>query len=221
MLTTFLVNPPLPYVVVDFRELEETLCRLPAVDAVRIVHDRERISEVHVLASPAKPAKQVVRDVQSLAMARFGVGIDRRAVSVVQLGEEKRGREADRPVITSIKEYPEGSSTTVTVTLTWNSEQFSGSADGPAASSARLRIIGEATLRALEEVLGGGPPLALDAVASTSVGVRPVIIAQVVSMRGVDEEVAVGSALVRGDEAEAVVRAVLDALNRRIPALMR
>jgi hypothetical protein len=206
---------------VDFRELEETLCRLPAVDAVRIVNDRDRISEVHVLASPAKPAKQVVRDVQSLAMARFGVGIDRRAVSVVQLGEEKQRREADRPIITSIKEYPEGPSTTVTVTLTWNSEQFSGSANGPAASSARLRIIGEATLRALEEVLGGGPPLALDAVASTSVGVRPVIIAQVVSMRGVDEEVAVGSALVRGDEAEAVVRAVLDALNRRIPALMR
>ena len=40
-------------------------------------------------------------------------------------------------------------------------------------------------------------------------------------MRGVDEDVAVGSALIRGDEAEAVVRAVLDALNRRIPALMR
>jgi hypothetical protein len=206
---------------VDFRELEETLCRLPAVDAVRIVHDRDRISEVHVLASPSKPAKQVVRDIQSLAMARFGVGIDRRAVSVVQLGEEKRGREADRAIITSIKEYPEGPSTTVTVTLTWSGEQFSGSASGPAAASARLRIIGEATLRALEEVLGGGPPLALDAIATTSVGVRPVVVAQVVSMRGVDEEVAVGSALIKGEEAEAVVRAVLDALNRRMPALMR
>ena len=215
------MGPPLRYVAVDFRELEETLCRLPAVDAVRIVNDRDRISEVHVLASPAKPAKQVVRDIQSLAMARFGIGIDRRAVSVVQLGEEKRRTEADRPVITSIKEYPEGPSTTVTVTLTWNGEQFSGSESGPAAASARLRIIGEATLRALEEVLGGGPPLALDAVANTSVGVRPVVVGQVVSMRGVHEEVAVGSALVKGDVAEAVVRAVLDALNRRIPALMR
>ena len=78
-----------------------------------------------------------------------------------------------------------------------------------------------ATLRALEEVLGGGPPLALEAIAATSVGVRPVVVAQVVSMRGVDEEVAVGSALIKGEEAEAVVRAVLDALNRRIPALMR
>lgn len=220
-MTTLPGTPRLRYVVVDFRELEETLCRLPAVDAVRIVHDRGRISEVHVLASPSKPAKQVVRDVQSLAMARFGVGIDRRAVSVVQLGDDRKRTEADRPVITSIKEYPEGPSTTVTVTLTWNGEQYTGSAAGPAASSARLRIIGEATLRALEEVLGGGPPLALDAIATTSVGVRPVIVAQVVSMRGVDEEVAVGSALIKGEEAEAVVRAVLDALNRRIPALMR
>ncbi len=205
----------------NFRELEETLCRLPAIDAVRIVNDRDRISEVHVLASPAKPAKQVVRDIQSLAMARFGIGIDRRAISVVQLSEENRGTEGDRPVITSIQEYPEGVSTSVKVTLTWNGEQYVGQSTGPAASSARLRIIGEATLRALEEVLGGTPPLALDSVAATNVGTQPVIVAQVVSMRGTEEDVAVGSALVRGDEAEAVVRAVLDALNRRIPALMR
>lgn len=205
----------------NFRELEETLCRLPVIDAVRIVNDRERISEVHVLASPAKPAKQVVRDIQSLAMARFGIGIDRRAISVVQLSEENRGTEGDRPVITSIQEHPEGVSTSVKVTLTWNGEQYVGQSTGPAASSARLRIIGEATLRALEEVLGGTPPLALDSVAATNVGIRPVIVAQVVSMRGTEEDVAVGSALVRGDEAEAVVRAVLDALNRRIPALMR
>ena len=205
----------------NFRELEETLCRLPVIDAVRIVNDRDRISEVHVLASPAKPAKQVVRDIQSLAMARFGIGIDRRAISVVQLSEENRGTEGDRPVITSIQEHPEGVSTSVKVTLTWNGEQYVGQSMGPAASSARLRIIGEATLRALEEVLGGTPPLALDSVAATNVGIRPVIVAQVVSMRGTEEDVAVGSALVRGDEAEAVVRAVLDALNRRIPALMR
>ena len=205
----------------DFRELEETLCRLPAVDAVRILSDRDRITEVHVLASPAKPAKQIVRDVQSLAMARFGVGIDRKAVSVVQLAGEQKDGDADRPSITSIHEIPEGETTTVTVALTWNNERYEGTSSGPAGASARNRIIGEACLRALEEVLGGTPPLALDAVAVTPVGNRPVMIAQVVSMRGTEEEVSVGSALVRGDEGEAVVRAVLDALNRRIPALMR
>ncbi|NOY56424.1 MAG: hypothetical protein GXP34_10620, partial [Actinobacteria bacterium] len=52
-----------------YRELEEALCLLPTVDAVRIVGDNGRVAEVHVLAAPAKPPKQVVRDVQSLAMA--------------------------------------------------------------------------------------------------------------------------------------------------------
>ena len=56
-----------------------------------------RLARGATVASPAKPAKQVVRDIQSLAMARFGVGIDRRTVSVVQLGEEKKGGEADAP----------------------------------------------------------------------------------------------------------------------------
>ena len=44
----------------DYRELEEMLCRLPSVDAVRIVGESAGITEVHVLSPPDKPAKQVV-----------------------------------------------------------------------------------------------------------------------------------------------------------------
>ena len=35
-----------------------------------------------------------------------------------------------------------------------------------------------------------------------------------------DEELAVGSALSQGDDGDAAVRAVLDALNRRLPSLL-
>ena len=204
----------------NFRELEETLCRLPAVDAVRVVGDRDRITEVHVLADPSKAPKQIVRDIQSLAMARYGVGIDRRTVSVVQIGPAQR-KEADRPAITAIEERPSGSRLHVTVRLTWRSNTVEGSAVGPAASSARLRLVGEATLRAVEEIFGGSPPLALEAITVTTVGSRPVVLTQVVSMNEGTEELAVGSALIRADEGEAVVRSVLDALNRRIPSLVR
>ena len=203
----------------DYRTIEEALCRLPIIDAARIVGDGTRISEVHVLAGSSKPPKQVVRDVQSLVMARFGITIDRKTVSVVQLAPDATAGEPDRPVINNIEEIPDRSTMMATVALTWKSQSHVGSASGPAAASARLRIIGEATLRAVEDVIGGDPPLALDAVAVTTVGSRPVIIAQVVGMRGDAEEVSVGCALVRGDEAESAVRAVLDALNRRIPAL--
>jgi hypothetical protein len=70
----------------DFRELEQEICRIPEVSAARIVANAEGIPvEVHILAAPTKLAKQVVRDVQSVALAAFGVELDRRTISVVQL----------------------------------------------------------------------------------------------------------------------------------------
>src|SRR3954453_20182921 len=70
----------------NLREVERELCRLPEVNAARIVEDEiGRPVEVHILASREKHAKQIVRDVQSVAMATFGLELDRRVVSVVQL----------------------------------------------------------------------------------------------------------------------------------------
>jgi hypothetical protein len=205
----------------NVRELEETLTRLDSVDAVRIVTEGDKVAEVHVLATPTKTAKQVVRDVQSLAMARFGANIDRRVISVVQISPEGATMQpSERPALVSIKEEPNGTRNTVHVTLAWQGDEHRGTASGPIASSARLRLIGEAAIRAIENLFEEAPALALDAVGTSSVGMRTVLIAVVVSSTDRGEETSVGSALSHGDESEAAVRAVLDAINRRIPALM-
>lgn len=65
--------------------LERELTRIPEITAARVVADDGVIVEVHILSTPSKHAKQIVRDVQSVAMATFGLDIDRRVVSVVQL----------------------------------------------------------------------------------------------------------------------------------------
>src|ERR1700710_2477604 len=73
-------------------QLERELCRLPEISAARVVTDQNgRPTEVHILADPAKHAKQGGRDVQSVALASFGIEIDRRIVSVVQLGNAANG----------------------------------------------------------------------------------------------------------------------------------
>jgi hypothetical protein len=199
----------------DTRELEETLARLPSINAVRVAAEGDEVREVHVLAAPDKAAKQVVRDVQTLALARFGISIDRRAVSVVQIGPEQVRTEDDRPAIMGVHEIPEGSRTTVVVTLLWHGDEYAGTATGPAAPSARLRLVGEAALRAVEDIIAD-EALALDAVGAPGIGMRKVIVAVVVGTGSQGEAVSVGSALSHGDDNEATVRAVLDALNRRI-----
>lgn len=72
----------------DLADVERELCRIPEVRAARIVADSAGTPvEVHVLAAPGKHAKQVVRDIQSVAMATVGLSIDHRIVSVVQLDD--------------------------------------------------------------------------------------------------------------------------------------
>lgn len=202
----------------NYRELEESLTRLDSIDAVRIVNDGDRIAEVHVIAALEKPAKQVVRDVQSLAMARFGAAIDRRVISVVQISPSDLAPVATaRPAVVEVMETPNGTRTTLNVTLRHRDEEHTGSATGPAVSSARLRLIGDASISAVEEAYVELPPVALDSIAVTQVGSHRVVVAVVVAAgeRGT-EQMVVGSALSQGDDGEAAVKAVLNALNRKL-----
>lgn len=74
---------------VDIAAVERELCRIPEVRAARIVADDSgQLVEVHILATTGKAAKQLVRDVQSVAITSSGVDIDHRIVSIVQLEED-------------------------------------------------------------------------------------------------------------------------------------
>lgn len=207
-------------VVFDNEEFEETIAQLDSVEAARVVRKAGKIVELHVLAVPGKSPKQVARDIQSLAMAKFGINIDRRVISVVQLAADAiKQRATPRPALKRIKESTDHTRATLTVTLGWEGVEHVGSSSGPDAASARLRLVGEATLQAMESIFTETPPLALDAIGPANVGMRTAFIAVIVFAGDDGEELVVGLALSSGDDDEAAVKAVLDALNRRLPAL--
>ena len=109
----------------DAVALQEKIGRIDGVEAARVVAGNGHIDEIHVLARRNKAPKQLVRDVQSLGAALFGVDIDRRVVSIVQLSD------ADldvgiRPALVDVSETLEGSRTEVTVTLRWDDSLLIG-----------------------------------------------------------------------------------------------
>lgn len=121
----------------------------------------------------------------------------------------------DRPFLATIDQRLEGSRVHVAVTLGWAEQVFSGSADGPAETSQRARLVGEATLRAVEALGGGDAKYDLTAVGSNDLG--PVKIALVQVREAGWGDYLIGSAMIReGDPASATAKAILDALNRRI-----
>lgn len=204
----------------DLTALQEKITRLDGVEATRVVGTTSKLDEVHVLARRTKPAKQVVRDVQSLAAALFGVDIDRRIISVVQLADTDLA-EGDRPAIVDISETTNGSKSSVTVTLTWHDDSLVGTVSGAAATATRSRLVAEATLEALGQALHSEASFAVASVDVPTLGSRRVAVAQIVLVTNAAERLMVGSAVVDDDEPRAVVRAVLDALNRIVPDLRR
>ncbi|MFM8303712.1 MAG: hypothetical protein ACKOA9_05360 [Actinomycetota bacterium] len=214
----------------DPTEVEAELCRLPEVTAVRIVTDQVgRPTEVHVLAGAGKAAKQIVRDVQSVALASFGIDLDRRIVSVVQMVANGDGRPAlatmaettARPRIVTVGVESSGPRISVQVTLASGDDECTGFAEGSAAASARLRLLGDATLDALRQLEPAAEHLAIDTTLTARVGAHDVAVVVLVGIDPPHEQHLAGSAIVHQHADDAVVRAVLDATNRRLPNLAR
>ena len=212
-------------------ELERELCRLPEISAARVVVDGSgQPTEVHILADTAKHAKQVVRDVQSVALASFGIELDRRIVSVVQLGNTANGNghnetieEAGpgfRPVLVNSTAEVSGLRSLVRVTLGRGDNEAVGFAEGSIASTARHRLVAAATVDALRQLETAAECIDVDSAQIVRVGAHDVAIVTVVFVLPPSEQLVSGSAIVRQHaEAETVVRAVLDATNRRLPSL--
>jgi hypothetical protein len=210
-------------------EFEAALRAVPGIReaSVRTGPDAHPI-EVHVVAGGLKPAKQVVRDVQSVAMAQFDLDIDHRIVSVVQIPEDSLevGDNSDdredsvdeslpRPALTSITVTKADGDTVVDVSLAIAGAVFTGHASGPSGALHRPRIIASATLSALTELLG--IPAQVESSQILDVANRDVALTTLIlTIPRLGDQVLCGSALVRGDEEDAVARSVLAAVNRRL-----
>jgi hypothetical protein len=126
---------------------------------------------------------------------------------------------SNRPAIVQIDEHTTDEETSVTISLSWQNEHFFGTAAGAPDPALRARLVGEATLRAVEEVTEHRISLQLEAVATTELGATQIAMAQVL-MEGVPVPL-VGSALLEEHDATAAtVRAVLDAINRRLEQVL-
>lgn len=197
-------------------QVEESLERIPGVTAARVVaNPTGRIAEVHVLAKRERAPKQIVRDVQSVILASFGLEVDYRTVSVVQLDEPLVEGEAQlsRPRLALIRLSAEvkGHSSEISVHLKAGGEECVGSVRGPASSG--LRLVARAVVEAVSGFIGDSA-LDVDFADVLPAGSHAVAVAvlRLATSRG--DQVVSGSAVVRKDGNDAMARASLSALNR-------
>lgn len=201
--------------------LEQDLRKVPGITAARVVGNEEP-TEIHIVADLRRHPKQIVRDVQSLASAGFGIPVDHRIVSIVQLEEDASRSEeqgsTSRPNIELVLTGSEGTDGWAKVYLGWpNGGRTEGQA--PVGTSRELRARGatDALIAALEPVLKERKSrLEVEHVVVQSIGIEESVVVRATLYEPEGTTALIGSALVQEEVVGAAVRALLQAINRKL-----
>ena len=102
------------------------------------------------------------------------------------------------------------------VTLELDGRPHTGSADAATTTSSVHRSVALATLRAVEEAVDGSLRFELEHLETTSLGTDRAVVVEISMITRYGSERLTGVSAVREDARQAVIRATLDALNRRI-----
>lgn len=200
-------------------DIESIISRLKDVIAVSVVEDSNGdLCEIHVLADSSRPPKQVVRDIESALMARLGYHVDHKIVSVAQVDSVVEKAQITRLKFSDVSISLNGSHSEVTVRLLKEGGVCAGTASGNGSPSGQMKMIADATLKAIAEsgIASGG--ISLEDATEVSVAGRRVALVIVGYNGNRSEEVLTGCALIRQDIWKGVVNATLDAVNRRLSA---
>jgi hypothetical protein len=113
-----------------------------------------------------------------------------------------------------------GLDVTASVTLSAGGRTAVGEARGNASQVGVQRAVANATLRAVEELLDGAARFELDHLEVSQLGSERTVLVALSMLSGRGTERLTGAAAVREDVRQAVIRATLDALNRRFETLL-
>jgi len=220
-------------------DVEKTLTGLKDVRSARIVTDPSGgILEVHAVACSGRSPKQIARDIESMLVAKLGIKIDHRKISIAQVedGEDlPEEEETGRDEVEEPAEAPGGRylwpaehrirfvgvsvaqaqlRAEARVELTLDGLETVASAEGVDSADSVLRTVAEATLKAVQQFLEGEQVFSVNAVKEVTVGGRPAVIASICLLSDGEERDLTGTCPTNRDAVRAAALATLDAVNR-------
>jgi hypothetical protein len=199
----------------DVSVFQEVINKIDGVISSKVVAEKNNVSEIHVVASTSRYPKQIVRDIESSLLASFDYRIDRKKISIAQIHDEDREeRLRIRFIGVTLKTFD--NTIECSVRLTYKNEEFSVTQVGINTASNRKKTVADATVKSVEKILGQTFVFDVqDVIVTTSNDITfvSVLVNMVISGK---EETMVGSAIARDDVNNAIAKAALDAVNRRI-----
>ena len=218
---------------VDVPAMERDLARIPAVSSARVVEDDGQVHEVHIVCGTGRSPKLIGRDVQSLLAARWGVDIDHRKVSVVQLEDGGGAAEVDlteeavtatpageepvadgAPRLVRVAVAVSGDDAEATVALAAGGREVAAQAKGVPSWVGQRRLAATAALEALGALDPAVGTCQLEEVTVLGSGAESIVVTSVTAWRdGVERTFAGAAPVGSGGELRAAAESVLRAFR--------
>ena len=199
----------------DLFELD--IGKLPGVTHARVVAERNRITEVHVVSDGLKDVRQLKRDIETLAMAKYAFEIDHRIISISTLPDVDIRSAGHRIELVSVGLTTASGIAVCTVVARRGEEIGEGSSTGGATASGLPKIVARAALEAASKAVGYALPAEIaNALFVPADDYRIATVALIFADEEGNPSVVPGTANVRGDQNEALAAAVIYAVNRHL-----
>lgn len=213
---------------VTVEQMEQLICQLPTVLKCAVtVNDWGAVEEIHVLTNLERNPKQIVRDVESALLAHWNLRVDHKCISVAQIVSDENPAQVPARDVRRLRihEYHMDAdalkqSAYTRVVVTWGSteaERATGEWAGRYLPSQYYQVMAQAAVDAINQIPGFKGPVVLGECRTVTLANRTVVM---VALSQYDERrrenLLIGAAEERGDGQGASVRAVLDAVNRKV-----
>jgi len=201
-------------------KIENTIGEIDGIEAARIVANGDGIEEIHILSAPYKDVKRLGRDIESALIAKHGLAVDYRKISIAQVSAPQQpSANPNRLKLKSVSIETSGLSCRIGINLSYNEKDFEGVAQGASSSSGKKRLVAEATLKAIEKA-GSDANFSLEGLDTVNLGSRQAVCVCVnVANDGIENCFTGSSIKNEGSENESIVKAILAAVNRRFSLL--
>ncbi|HIE12134.1 MAG TPA: hypothetical protein EYP63_01710 [Desulfotomaculum sp.] len=203
---------------------EEMLRNIPDVVSARVITSADgSVEAIQVLAGAQRSSSDVAGDVVAVLKKYFAVDITPDTVAVSHLQEPPESNALipieQRPRFLGLNVSTKGNKIEVKVEVASKGSVLSGTAVGPASTRNRRRLVAQAMLTALENQSQSGYSFILEDLAVVTLAGKQVVLVGVSLLSPLGENFLTGTAVVDEEEPEAIVKATLDAINRRLSVL--
>ena len=199
----------------DFSIFQNVINKINGVINSKIIVEKEDITEIHILANKLRSPKQIVRDMESCILASFDYKIDRRLVSIAQIETDDHDS-IERIKLCSISMNSFNDITECCLKLSYEDQEYSVTAKAIDTMANRRKLVATCTVKAIEKIIKQTSIFDIeDVIVNMNDKVNFVTVLVNLLVKS-DEEIMIGSAIVRKDVYESIAKAALDAINRRI-----